>query len=205
MPGRRSGARNCLARSSMSTPGALWRRDWIEAARVAAPPSSSHRRRRRSAGDGDGSSDACGIVVAGLGADGRAYVLADRNAAGARAVRLGARGVAAYRDFAADRVVAEVNQGGDLVEARRCPDRPERAGAQGPRDARQVAARRTGRGSLRRRAASPRRALRRARGPDVRVGADGLAAAAAPTARRARLGDDRSDARDRAPPRVRKL
>ena len=96
--------------------GALWRRDWIEQARVAMAPELT----RIVVGvdppvTATASSDACGIIVAGLGADGRAYVLADRTVQGreppvwARAV------VAAYRDFAADRIVAEVNQGGDLV------------------------------------------------------------------------------------------
>lgn len=96
--------------------GTLWRRDWIEQARVAEPPQLT----RVVVGvdppvTATAASDACGIIVAGLGRDRRAYVLADRTLQGrdpsvwARAV------VAAYRDFAADRIVAEVNQGGDLV------------------------------------------------------------------------------------------
>ena len=61
-------------------------------------------------------SDACGIVVAGIGPDRRAYVIADRTVQG-REPHLWARAViAAYKDFIADRVVAETNQGGDLVE-----------------------------------------------------------------------------------------
>ena len=59
--------------------------------------------------------DACGIIVAGLGIDGRAYVVADRTIKG-REPQIWARAaVAAARDFAASRIVAEVNQGGDLV------------------------------------------------------------------------------------------
>jgi phage terminase large subunit-like protein len=98
--------------------GALWRRDWIEAQRIAAapellsivvavdPPVTA-----------TASSDACGIVVAGLGPDGRAYVIDDRTLQG-REPQVWARAViAAYRDHLADRVVAEVNQGGDLVLA----------------------------------------------------------------------------------------
>jgi phage terminase large subunit-like protein len=59
--------------------------------------------------------DACGIVVCGLGADERLYVLADASVQGlspegwARAV---ARAAAAW---GADRVIAEKNQGGDMV------------------------------------------------------------------------------------------
>lgn len=59
-------------------------------------------------------SDETGIVVAGLGVDGRGYVLADRSC------RLSPdgwarRAVAAYDDYSADVLVAEVNNGGDLV------------------------------------------------------------------------------------------
>nr|WP_255561771.1 terminase family protein [Pseudohoeflea sp. DP4N28-3] len=59
----------------------------------------------------------CGLVAAGLGEDGRAVVLADasREAAGPTAWARAA--VALYRRFDADCVVAEVNQGGDMVEA----------------------------------------------------------------------------------------
>jgi len=96
--------------------GALWRRAWIEDGRVAA---AADLQRIVVAVDppvtATATSDACGIVVAGRGVDGRAYVLADRSLAG-RAPDVWARAViAACRDFEADSVVAEVNQGGDLV------------------------------------------------------------------------------------------
>jgi phage terminase large subunit-like protein len=98
------------------TSGALWRRDWIDAHRVGAAPELSQI---VVAVDppvtSTAASDACGIVVAGLGPDGRAYVVADRTLQG-REPQVWARAViAAYADFLADRVVAEVNQGGDLV------------------------------------------------------------------------------------------
>lgn len=96
--------------------GALWRRDWIEAARVTLAPAL---RTVVVAVDppvtATAHSDACGIVVAGLGCDGKVYVVDDATLQGrepnvwARAVRT------AYHDHKADRVVAEVNQGGDLV------------------------------------------------------------------------------------------
>ena len=60
-------------------------------------------------------SDETGIIVAGLGLDGHAYVLADLS--GIYPPALWAQAVVqAYHDFDADRVVAEVNQGGELVE-----------------------------------------------------------------------------------------
>lgn len=98
------------------TSGALWRRDWIEQRRIATAPELGEI---VVAVDppvtATADSDACGIVVAGRGADGCAYVLADRTLQG-RSPQVWARAViAAYHDFLADRVVAEVNQGGDLV------------------------------------------------------------------------------------------
>jgi phage terminase large subunit-like protein len=61
--------------------------------------------------------DACGIVACGLGADGIGYVLADHSVSGltpegwARAV------AAAAEAHGADRVIAEANQGGSMVES----------------------------------------------------------------------------------------
>jgi phage terminase large subunit-like protein len=92
------------------TTGALWRRDWIEAHRVAAapelaaivvavdPPVTATAQ-----------SDACGIVVAGLGPDHRVYVLDDRTLQGREPQVWARAAIAAYRDHLADRVVAEVN------------------------------------------------------------------------------------------------
>jgi predicted phage terminase large subunit-like protein len=59
-------------------------------------------------------SDETGIIAAGLGNDGRGYVLADRSLrtspdAWAR------RAVSAYHEFKADRIVAEANNGGEMV------------------------------------------------------------------------------------------
>jgi phage terminase large subunit-like protein len=59
--------------------------------------------------------NACGIVVCAMGADDIAYVLADCSVAGARPEGW-ARAVArAAEAWGADRVVAEKNQGGDMV------------------------------------------------------------------------------------------
>jgi len=98
--------------------GALWRREWIEQHRIEKAPTMQ---RIVVAVDppvtATQDSDACGICVAGMGEDGRAYVLSDRTLQG-REPQIWAKAVvAAYRDFAADRIVAEVNQGGDLVQS----------------------------------------------------------------------------------------
>ncbi|PVM90776.1 DNA-packaging protein [Caulobacter endophyticus] len=58
--------------------------------------------------------DACGVVVAGR-RDGRAYVLADRTARGLSPNGWARLAVAAAVDFDADALVAEANQGGDMV------------------------------------------------------------------------------------------
>jgi len=96
--------------------GSLWRRDWIDAHRVSGAP---EMKTIVVAVDppvtATASSDACGIMVAGIGPDNRAYILSDRTVQG-REPHIWARAaIAAYQDFAADRIVAEVNQGGDLV------------------------------------------------------------------------------------------
>ena len=102
--------------------GALWSRAMIEQARVAEVPALD---RIVVAIDppvtSNADSDECGLVVAGIKDKGdpngpEVYVLADRSAARQTPRDWAGRAAEAYRDFEADRVVAEVNQGGDLVE-----------------------------------------------------------------------------------------
>ncbi len=96
---------------------ALWRMDWISSGRVSLAP---QMQRIVVAVDppvtSKASSDACGIVIAGLGVDNRCYVMADRTLKGRSPATWARAAVAAYLDFEADRIVAEVSQGGDLVE-----------------------------------------------------------------------------------------
>ncbi len=76
--------------------------------------------------------DACGIVAAGR-LDGRAYVLADRSVRGLTPGGWAARVAETARAFGADRVLAEGNQGGEMVSAvltqAGCPVRVELAHA----------------------------------------------------------------------------
>ena len=76
---------------------------------VAVDPSGAR-------GADDEKADSIGIVVAGKGVDGRAYVLADYTCKLSPA-GWGRRAVEAYRDHHADRIVAERNFGGAMVEA----------------------------------------------------------------------------------------
>ena len=98
--------------------GALWRRDWIESARVSLAPDL---RRIVVAVDPPVTatkySDACGIVVAGEAEDGQVFVLADLTLEGREPHVWARAAVAAFHEFKADRIVAETNQGGDLVVA----------------------------------------------------------------------------------------
>ena len=95
----------------------LWRRERLEAltVRLIEP-----LRRIVVAVDppaGSGPASVCGIVVAGLMDNGRAAVLADASVEGRSPADWARAVVHAYRRFEADRVVAEVNQGGDMVAA----------------------------------------------------------------------------------------
>jgi phage terminase large subunit-like protein len=115
--GTRLGRQELDAELLDDVPGALWQRDQIDALRVSAPPELV---RIVVAIDPAVSSaedaDETGIVVVGKGTDGHGYLLADRSCRAspdswARAA------VSAYREYGADRIVAEANQGGDMVEA----------------------------------------------------------------------------------------
>jgi phage terminase large subunit-like protein len=96
--------------------GALWTRQGLEACRVSEHPDLSVVVVSVDpAATSTASADDTGIIVAGLGVDGEGYVLADRTCHlppdgwGNRAVR-------AYRQHEADRIVAEVNNGGEMVQ-----------------------------------------------------------------------------------------
>lgn len=96
--------------------GALWNRALIERAREAAAPAMT----RVVIGvdpPASAQGDACGIVVCGMGDDRIGRVLADCSVEQASPERW-ARAVAdAARVWSADRVVAEANQGGEMVSA----------------------------------------------------------------------------------------
>jgi phage terminase large subunit-like protein len=97
--------------------GALWTRAMIEASRQTGPLPGWKRIVVGVDPPVKADGDACGIVVCALGEDEVAYVLADCTVAGERPEGW-ARAVArAAEAWGADRVVAEKNQGGDMVES----------------------------------------------------------------------------------------
>ena len=99
-------------------PDALWSRALIESCRVADvpplarivvavdPPASSGKR-----------ADACGIVAAGVTGEGAIYVIADDTVSGAAPSVWAAKAITLWRRLEADALVAEVNQGGEMVRA----------------------------------------------------------------------------------------
>ena len=101
--------------------GALWNSGMLETARmrdipdldrivVAVDPATTST----------STADECGIVVAGAVTEGPpedwcAFVLADRTVKGASPAEWARAAIAAMEEFEADRLVAEVNQGGEMV------------------------------------------------------------------------------------------
>ncbi len=61
--------------------------------------------------------DACGIVAAGIDDDGKVFVLADESERGLSPLAWASRAIALYRRLEADRIVVEVNQGGEMARA----------------------------------------------------------------------------------------
>ena len=96
--------------------GALFTLEMMQAARGDGAPATFERVVVAVDPPCSAGGDACGIVVAGR-ARGMAWVLADRTVRG-RSPQGWARAVArAAEDFGAARIVAEANQGGEMVEA----------------------------------------------------------------------------------------
>jgi len=95
---------------------ALWAREGIDRGRVIEPPPMV---RVVVAVDPPATSGAksaaCGIVAAGLGEDGVAYVLSDRTIARATPEAWADRAIGLYHAVEADALIVEVNQGGEMV------------------------------------------------------------------------------------------
>jgi phage terminase large subunit-like protein len=117
--GRVIGRQELFAEIVEEAPGALWTRALIERQRLAPgatpaeyseivigvdPPAKS-----------GANADECGILVVGKTQQGAIHVLADLTSQGDTPGKWAARVVAAYRRFKANRVVAEINNGGEMV------------------------------------------------------------------------------------------
>lgn len=102
--------------------GALWRREMFDETRFGRVPDLSRIVVAVDPPAGEGkASDECGIVVVGVVTEGkphewRGYVLEDASVQGASPMKWAEAVVQATRRWEAERVVAEVNQGGAMVE-----------------------------------------------------------------------------------------
>jgi phage terminase large subunit-like protein len=115
--GTRLGRQELDAELLDDMPGGLWQRGIIEATRTSTVPKFSRVVVAIDpAVSASEHADETGIIAAGRDANGHGYVLAD--ASGRYAPAEWARvAIAAYGARQADRIVAEINNGGDMVEA----------------------------------------------------------------------------------------
>lgn len=98
------------------TPGALWTREVIERNRVdRLPPLRIVAIAVDPATTSKESSDETGIIAGGIGVDGHAYIFLDESQRSKPGVWAAAV-VGSYKTHAANYVIAEVNQGGEMVE-----------------------------------------------------------------------------------------
>jgi phage terminase large subunit-like protein len=97
--------------------GALWTRSMLEQAREHGPVPEAVRVVVAVDPPAGAGGDECGIIVAALGQDGIARVLADCSVSGATPAEWAERVADSAREWNADRVVAEANQGGAMVES----------------------------------------------------------------------------------------
>ena len=117
--GRAIGRQELFAEIVEETPGALWTRALLERQRVAPEAAPKEFAEIVVAVDpparSGSKSDECGLVVAAKAENGLFYVPADLTSQGETPGAWGARVGAAFRGFKANRVVAEINNGGDMV------------------------------------------------------------------------------------------
>ncbi len=116
--GTRVGRQEIYGEILTDAQGALWNRDLLERIRVRQvpdfdriivavdPPVTSGK-----------SADTCGIIVAGKDHNNQAYILEDCSVQGLSPHGWAKAALAAYERYEADRLVAEVNNGGELVES----------------------------------------------------------------------------------------
>lgn len=129
--GTRLGMQELYAELLTDTPGALWSRDVLEATRVMQdwqsiresmvrivvaidPPAGTTATERERVVDDDELAE-CGIVVVGIDKRGHGYTLEDCSIASSKPDQWGAAAAYAFHRWKADMIVAEANQGGEMV------------------------------------------------------------------------------------------
>ncbi|MFN3232927.1 MAG: DNA-packaging protein [Alphaproteobacteria bacterium] len=115
--GTRIGRQEIHAELLEDVPGALWQQAQLDTLRTEIVPALQRIVVAVDPPTTSGpTANECGIIVAGVSDARRVYVLADRSLAGSPH-EWARQAVAAYHTHGADRLVAEVNQGGDMIEA----------------------------------------------------------------------------------------
>lgn len=122
--GTRLGRQELEAEILLDTPGALWTRDMIEAAylRPVEGDEFPHHMFSRivvsidPAVSNTEGSDETGIIVAGIRASDDHVVVIEDATDRMSPIQWAQKAISLYRKYKADRIVAEVNQGGDMVE-----------------------------------------------------------------------------------------
>jgi len=115
--GTRLGRQELMGELLFDVPGALWMRDQLDELRRSQAPEL-----RRivvaidPSGTGGEEADECGIVAAGVDDDGKCWVLADASGR-CQPTEWAKRAIDLYYRVKADRIVAETNFGGQMVEA----------------------------------------------------------------------------------------
>ena len=114
--GTRTGRQELLAELLIDAPGALWSAENLEATRLEKAPQTMQRIvvAIDPSGSGGEGADEAGIVVAGLGLDSNVYVLADLSGR-MSPTEWARKAIDAYRVYGADRLIAEVQFGGQMV------------------------------------------------------------------------------------------
>jgi phage terminase large subunit-like protein len=116
--GTRLGRQELNAEVLEDTPGALWQRSVIEELRRTRRPENLKRTvvAVDPAVTSGEDADETGIVVCAIDSEDRGWVLADLSGR-YQPHEWGRAAISAYHEWGADRVIAEVNNGGDLVES----------------------------------------------------------------------------------------
>jgi len=116
--GTRIGRQEIYGEILSDVPGALWNRDLLENIRVRdVPPLSRIVVAVDPPVTSGKNADTCGIIVAGRDNNNQAYILEDCSVQGLSPLGWAKAALAAYHKYEADRMVAEVNNGGELVES----------------------------------------------------------------------------------------
>lgn len=115
--GTRLGRQELDAEILDDVPGALWTYKMIDAQRIWQVPADVHLVRATTGVDPSVSADGneAGVITAARGSDGRYYVFHDGTIRG-RPTVWAESAVKAYNFFKCDRIIAETNNGGQMVE-----------------------------------------------------------------------------------------